>query len=150
MFGKPDVLFAFDPNDFEKVCRAEGQWPEQRFFNSYEYYKVKIRPDIFNGFSGIATENGEAWMKQRSAANPLMLNPNNIKAYITPIDQVVKDFVAKIDKIRDANNEMPDNFGVELSRWALESIGVIALDRRLGVISFENQPEAEAIIQVRN
>jgi len=35
----------------------------------------------------------------------------------------------------DENNETPANFGHEINKWALESIGVIALDTRLGILN---------------
>lgn len=36
--------------------------------------------------------------------------------------------------LRDKNNETPDNFFDSLTDWALESVAVIALDTRLGLI----------------
>jgi cytochrome P450 family 12 len=48
-------------------------------------------------------------------------------------------------KIKDKNNEMPENFFEIVNEWALESIGLIALDTRLGV--FEN-PEKSKLNQV--
>lgn len=48
--------------------------------------------------------------------------------------------------IRESNNEMPESFFRELNRWALESIGTIGLDKRLGLIGSVQDPEAEQFI----
>lgn len=37
-------------------------------------------------------------------------------------------------KLRDSNQEMPDDFMNELNNWSLESISSIALDTRLGCL----------------
>ena len=40
----------------------------------------------------------------------------------------------RIKQIRDEKNETPEDFHNYLNEWALESIGLIALDKRLGVM----------------
>lgn len=53
--------------------------------------------------------------------------------------------------MRDENNEMPKTFDRELNLWALESISTISLDKRLGLIGSQINPEAEHFIKsVRN
>ena len=50
--------------------------------------------------------------------------------------------------MRDNNNELPADFGNEINKWALETMGVIALDTRLGVLYEDNKGDAAKIIQV--
>jgi len=40
------------------------------------------------------------------------------------------------------------DFGLTINKWALESIGVIALDSRLGVLKEENE-QSKLLIQVK-
>ena len=47
--------------------------------------------------------------------------------------------IFRVRSIRDAKNEMPDDFYETLNEWALESVGLIALDTRLGIMK---NPEA--------
>lgn len=47
--------------------------------------------------------------------------------------------------IRDDKGEMPDDFYEILNEWALESVGVIALDTRLGTMT---NPDASKISRV--
>lgn len=51
-------------------------------------------------------------------------------------------------KLRDANNEMPSDFWMEVNKWALESIGRIALDTRLGSIS--DNPTSESLKLIKH
>lgn len=51
----------------------------------------------------------------------------------------------RIRKIRDKNSETPAGFLDNMNDWALESIGVIALDARLGIL---DNPEASEINQL--
>lgn len=142
------MVFTFDPDHFEKVFRTEGLWPVRRGIDTFEYYRKKVRPEVFKDMGGLVSDQGETWLKMRSAVNPVMMHPKIVKSYIEPVDMVARDFVKKIRLMRDAKDEMPDDFGNELNLWALESIGVIALDQRLGVLAFERNPDTEQIIKV--
>lgn len=43
--------------------------------------------------------------------------------------------------MRDANMEMPGDFWEKLNEWALESIGLISLDSRLGILNDQSASE---------
>lgn len=144
MFGRRDIIFTFDPKDFEKVYRTEGIWPERRGLETFAYYRKKVRPELFKDMGGLISEQGKQWSDLRSKVNPVMLQPKTVKSYIPPVDEVACEFLAQTIEKRDANNELPADFGYQLNKWALESIGVIALDQRLGVLS-ENDPTAKRL-----
>lgn len=147
-FGRKDTIFTYDPKDFETVYRTEGQWPYRRDILAFDYFRRVVRPDVYKNIGGLVNDQGEAWGHMRSAVNPIMLKPQTVKAYIPAIDDVAKDFIARMKKISDENQEMPANFGYELNKWSLESIAVIALEHRLGVITNEDDPESQKIIKV--
>lgn len=148
LFGKPDMVITFEPKDMETVFRNEGQWPMRRGIDTIEYYRKKIRPDVFKKGTGLVMDQGETWGKLRTAANPIMMKPKVVKAYIPDIDEVAKDFIRKIKTLRDKNNEMPDDFQNELNKWSLESITLIALEHRLGLLTKDNDPENQKFISV--
>ncbi len=148
LFGKPDIVFTFIPQDMETIFRTEGQWPNRRSLETFEYYRNKIRPDIFKKGAGLVNDQGETWAKLRTAANPIMMKPKVVKAYIPDIDTVARDFIRKIRTLRDENNEMPDDFQNELNKWSLESIALIALEHRLGLITRDDDPENQKLINV--
>lgn len=148
LFGKPDVIFLFDPRDMETLLRSEGQWPVRRGMEAFEYYRNKIRPDIFRKGSGLINDQGETWAKLRTAVNPIMMNPKMVNGYIPDIDAVAKDFIRKIRTLRDDKSEMPDDFQNELNKWSLESIALIALEYRLGLLTRDVDPDNQKLINV--
>uniref|UniRef100_A0A182LWL8 Cytochrome P450 n=1 Tax=Anopheles culicifacies TaxID=139723 RepID=A0A182LWL8_9DIPT len=58
--------------------------------------------------------------------------------------------VSQIQEMRDENNELPGDFLHELYKWALESIGRVALDTRLGCVSRDGNDESKRIINSIN
>lgn len=68
--------------------------------------------------------------------------------YVNKMDLVAQEFIEIIRKlaITDPKRQMPDDFGNELNKWALESMGVIAIDKRLGCLSPTPNPESQQII----
>lgn len=144
--GRLSVVFAFDPKDIEKVYRTEGSWPLRRGgFETLAYYREHLRPDIFKGMGGLVTDQGEPWANLRFKVNPVMLQPKTVKTYVPDVEAVTRDFLELMRASRDANNEVPETFGQDLNKWALESIAVIALNQRLGVLE-EGNAMGQALI----
>lgn len=148
--GRADTLISFKPSIFEKLYRTEGIFPRRRGMETFIYYRKKVRPEIFEGTGGLLTEQGQKWFDIRSKVNPVMLQPRVIKMYIDQIDQVAIEFLDACKTMRNPTTlEMPSNFGHELNCWALESIGVITLDERLGVLHNSRHVQAQTIINVK-
>lgn len=78
-----------------------------------------------------------------------MLQPKTVKTYIKPVEEVAEDFIERIKLIRDdTTNEVPENFQNEMNKWALETIGCIALDTRLGVLGdLQKDSDPQKLIQ---
>lgn len=147
-FGRKDVIMIYDPKDFETVFRTEGMWPYRRPLLAVDYLRRNIRADAFSNNGGLFNNQGEVWGQMRSAVNAVMLKPKTVRTYIPAVDDVSIDFVAKIKAIADDNHEMPANFAIELEKWSLETIAVIALEHRLGLIQKENDAESQKVVQV--
>lgn len=140
------VTITFDPKDFEKVYRTEGPLPlRQQGFESMAHFRDHYRQDIFGEVTGLLTDQGPPWGKLRSTVNPVMLQPKTVKLYIPQVDEVALEFLELLKASRDTNNEVPATFGQDLNKWALESIGCIALDQRLGVLK-GNDPNVNQLI----
>lgn len=140
LLGSKGVVVVSDANDFEYVFRNEGIWPHRRGFASFENYR-KSRPDVFNDVGGLISAQGEKWSSIRSIVNPIMLKPLTVNAYVSRVDEIAIEFVSRVKTLRDINMEMPANFCYELNKWALESIGVVALNQRLNILDdhYDNQ-----------
>uniref|UniRef100_A0A8D8DJQ9 Cytochrome P450 CYP12A2 n=4 Tax=Culex pipiens TaxID=7175 RepID=A0A8D8DJQ9_CULPI len=76
-----------------------------------------------------------------------MLQPKTIRLYVDKLDEVAQEFMGVIREIRDEKNELPADFNQWLNRWALETMGVLALDTRLGVLDKEMSTEISNIVK---
>lgn len=148
--GRSDTILTYDPAMVEKVFRTEGPFPVRRGLETFNYYRKKVRPEIFGDVGGLLSEDGDKWWDIRSKANPVLLQPKTVKMYIEKVDQVAQEFITKIKQMRDVESlEVRDKFGHELNRWALESIGVIALDERLGALwDSDTSADGQQVIEV--
>ncbi|KAI8118151.1 Cytochrome P450 CYP12A2 [Lucilia cuprina] len=135
-FGRDDMVVTHNVDDFVTVLRNEGIWPTRPMLDAVHYYRHEYRRDFFQGVEGIITTRGEKWATFRSAVNPVLMQPRNVRLYMYKISQVNRELMERIRQIRDPKSlEVPDNFIEELNRWTLESISVVALDKQLGLIT---------------
>lgn len=149
--GRGDTLITFNAKMFEKVFRTEGPFPNRRGLETFTYYRKKVRPEIFGETGGLISEQGERWLQARSKINPVMLQPKTVKMYVEKVDNVAVDLLRKVYTLRNPQTlEMPNGFGNELNKWALESIGVIALDDRLGALMDDSEDGRKIIELVKN
>ncbi|XP_065367559.1 probable cytochrome P450 12d1 proximal, mitochondrial [Calliphora vicina] len=149
MFGKPDMVMVFNTKDIETVYRNEGQWPQRQGFDSVKHFRENIKGDFFNQTIGLPVAQGENWGKMRSAINPVLMKPQNLTMYLKPLQEINDEFINRIKEIRDPKTqEVPGTFDNELNRLAFESISLVALNRRLGLINrARNNPDAEHLIK---
>ncbi|XP_046621725.1 probable cytochrome P450 49a1 [Neodiprion virginianus] len=137
-------VFVYDPDEAEKVYRNSGQWPMRDEIKTLNRYRRVIRKEVYDEAYGLLITQGEEWWKFRSVVNKVLMRPEITKLYVDAIDKIAEDFVRRIRLIRNENFEMPENFSNELNRWALESIGVVALDTRFGCLEGDLSEDSEA------
>ncbi|XP_055596747.1 cytochrome P450 12b1, mitochondrial-like isoform X2 [Uranotaenia lowii] len=146
-FGRPDILMSYSADDYQTLFRTEGHWPVRQALDSFVYYRKVMRPHVFK-MGGLVSEQGEDWQQLRSVVNPVLMQPKTVKQYIEKVNAVTMDLVKIMQGIRDAKNELPADFNMWLNRWALETIGVIALDTRFGVLNESRSPETEKMVDL--
>ena len=56
LFGRNEMLMVFDVESVEKLFRFEGQYPHRRTLETLDYYRRKIRPDIYGEYGSLVTE----------------------------------------------------------------------------------------------
>lgn len=139
----------FNPDDIEMSFRNEGVWPQRDSLQSFVHYKMDVKKDLFQGQGGVLTSQGENWYKTRSTINPVLMQPRAAQMYIESMNDVAQDFLGLMMTFlkKSPNQEMPENFLNEIHKWALESISVVALNKRLGLLKPNNvNPEANKFI----
>ncbi|KAG0728988.1 putative cytochrome P450 49a1 [Chionoecetes opilio] len=148
MPGHRPLVFITQPEDVETLLRATLYNPLRPGMASLKHVRRDGGADgkhhahdcLFQGRAGILAEQGQEWWRVRRAVQrPLTASPL-VARYLAQMDAVAKDFVARIRHVRDQQTgEVPDTFNTELYKWSLESLGTIALDRRLGCLQQEGQ-----------
>uniref|UniRef100_A0A1B6CMB7 Cytochrome P450 n=1 Tax=Clastoptera arizonana TaxID=38151 RepID=A0A1B6CMB7_9HEMI len=135
LLGRPDMVFLFDADEIEKVFRNEELLPYRPSMPSLNYYKHVLRKEFFGENAGVIAVHGEKWYNFRSKVQQPMLQPRTAKLYTQPIEETACAFVERISQLRNADDEVPNDFLNEIHKWSLESIARIALDTRLGCLS---------------
>ncbi|XP_060659633.1 cytochrome P450 12b1, mitochondrial [Drosophila nasuta] len=148
MMGKADVIFTYNPQDFEVTYRSEGVWPIRIGLESFTYYRKVHRPDIFGGIGGLVSEQGKSWADIRNKVNPVMMKVQNVRQNLPQIDRIAKEFIEKLETLRDPQtNTLSADFHDQLKMWAFESISFVALNTRMGLLTDQPDPNAALLAQ---
>ncbi|RXG58229.1 putative cytochrome P450 49a1 [Armadillidium vulgare] len=132
--GEPDIVSISNPEDIEKLYRITMNEPVRKGFESVKKIRHEAVDNFFEKKSGILSENYEEWHRVRSKLQTPLMRPKNILRYLEEMDNVSRDFTNRIAELQTKHGEMPKNFLQEIYKWALESIGTVALNRRLGCL----------------
>ncbi|XP_076179669.1 putative cytochrome P450 301a1, mitochondrial isoform X2 [Ptiloglossa arizonensis] len=143
LIGRPDLLFVYDANEIEKIYRQEGPTPFRPSMPCLVHYKSVVRKNFFGDLPGVVGVHGEPWREFRTRVQKPVLQPQTVKKYITPIEVVTTDFIKRIEEIKGEDGELPGDFDNEIHKWALECIGRVALDVRLGCLGGTLTPNSE-------
>ncbi|KAL7041073.1 hypothetical protein ACKWTF_000618 [Chironomus riparius] len=141
MLGKPEVVITYNAENFEKVFRVEGTWPVRLGIDSLTYYRETKRPEIYRDLGSLFASNGEKWSYMRTIANPILMQPKTVKKYTTQIDEIAKEFIEVMIKIRNDKSEMPGDFSNYINTWSLESVTAVGLERRLNLFDENTNDE---------
>ncbi|KAG0718510.1 putative cytochrome P450 49a1 [Chionoecetes opilio] len=152
--GFPPIVGLSTPDDCKELNRMTMNEPHRPPVGSLKKIRDNWTDDYFEKRGGIVVENGAEWWRVRSRVQIPLLKPMVVGEYVEEMDNVALTFVDRIKELQDKHGEMPENFQQELYKWALESVGVVALDRRFGCLGAPaGSPEAqygEELIKVVN
>lgn len=56
LFGREELLFVYEIEDAEKVFRFDPQFPFRRGLETLQYYRTKLRPDVYTEFGSLISE----------------------------------------------------------------------------------------------
>ncbi|XP_060819979.1 probable cytochrome P450 301a1, mitochondrial [Bombus pascuorum] len=146
LLGRPDMVFIYDANEIERIFRQEERMPYRPSMPSLNYYKHVLRKEFFENNAGVIAVHGESWYNFRSKVQQVMLQPRTARMYISAIEEASLAFLRRIRRIRDENDEVPDDFLNEIHKWSLESIARVALDVRLGCLDDDANVTTQQLI----
>ncbi|XP_069168523.1 probable cytochrome P450 49a1 [Procambarus clarkii] len=145
LIGQGDVIYISDPRDIEHLYKEMFDNPVRPFLESITAVREKSKRQFFKERGpGIFTEQGERWWRLRKRVQTHSLRPSTVAQYLPQVDQVAQEFVARSAGQRDHKSELPGDFVQELYKWALESLCLVALNKRVGCL--ENSEEGLRII----
>lgn len=128
-----------DPDDFERIFRAEGKYPQRPPIDIWVEYRK--RRNYF--FLGVFSSNDEEWKRIRQSIAPKVMRPKIVEENIENFNAVADDAIARFVKLNEVSDDHLQDLKGELSRWSTESIGTVAFDSRLGL--YEDPPSREAL-----
>ncbi|XP_069359520.1 cytochrome P450 CYP12A2-like isoform X2 [Maniola hyperantus] len=128
------MVFLYEPDHFNQVYRSEDLVaPSRPGFETLVYYRTKLRKSNYDGVYGLTTAQGEQWRDFRTKVNPALLKPKLVKLYTPVLEEIAADMVARLQRIKkDAS--LQEDLDLEITKWSLESVAVIALGTRLGCL----------------
>ncbi|CAH1233707.1 CYP27A1 [Branchiostoma lanceolatum] len=146
--GPMDLVVISDPKEIEKVFRNEGRYPERLPLMSMKIYRELKKMPV-----GLVNQcrNGEEWQRVRSSVQKDMMRPKTVGAYASLQDDVSRDLVDVIRALteKEESGGQVHNFTNYVYRWALESISVVVLDKRLGCMTLEDlEPGSDAQLMI--
>lgn len=126
------LVHVFKPEDMETVYRSEGTRPKRDSFRMLNKYNQMYN----NGVQGIITSQGEDWYRLRSKAQVKMMKPKSATAYLDMHNGVADDFVSAISRMRNKDGVVEEILP-ELYKFAMEGIGCVCFNRRLGALEMD-------------
>lgn len=142
--SKHRIVHLFDPKDIESLFQQEGEYPCRRSHRALIKYR-KERPEQYRS-GGIFPENGAEWARLRNQFKRHFLVSQNIAIYDEKLSAIASDLAQLVKIERESEGEVKD-FQQLLYRWALESIGMVMLDSRIGCLRPQLQRDASRLIK---
>lgn len=135
-------VFVKKSADIQTVLAADGRMPIQPIFDFFVQYRSGRR-DLFPETRGLLGSHGPEWASFRALVQQDMLRARAALHYIPHLSVISADLARLIEDSMDAQSTVADVTSL-LYRWALESIGAIFLEARLGCLQSRLEGESRA------
>ncbi|XP_064599218.1 cytochrome P450 27C1-like [Liolophura sinensis] len=132
-----------DPSLAEDLLRGEGKHPYRPPYESWVEYK-----DLRRNTSGLMTAHAEEWHKYRQILGKRLLPPQRVLECADEMNDVVTSMVDRIRYMRDTHgqdNVLP-NLPNEMYNFALEAVGAIIFEDRIGCLEKDVDPKVQQFI----
>ncbi|XP_023019969.2 probable cytochrome P450 301a1, mitochondrial [Leptinotarsa decemlineata] len=127
-FGS-DVVLLSRPEHACAIFRSEGQYPIRSCLDSVEKYRLECRK---YRQAGPFLSHGPDWEKVRKSLEQPM--QSTLTDQYDKLQNICDELVDRIMAIRNKQEEMPNNFDVEIYKWSLECLSAVTLNKKLGFL----------------
>ncbi|XP_065778291.1 1,25-dihydroxyvitamin D(3) 24-hydroxylase, mitochondrial isoform X2 [Muntiacus reevesi] len=132
--GSFDSVHLGSPCLLEALYRSESAHPQRLEIKPWKAYR-----DYREEGYGLLILEGEDWQRVRSAFQKKLMKPVEIMKLDNKINEVLADFVGRIDELCDERGRIEDLY-TELNKWSFESICLVLYEKRFGLLQ-ENAGE---------
>uniref|UniRef100_A0A3Q4M391 Cytochrome P450 family 27 subfamily A member 3 n=1 Tax=Neolamprologus brichardi TaxID=32507 RepID=A0A3Q4M391_NEOBR len=131
-YGPLVVVNVASADMIEQVLRQEGKHPIRTDMPHWRNYR-----ELRNQAHGPLTEMGAKWQRIRSILNPRMLKPKHVSSYANTINEVVSDFICRVNWLRETSGQgvMVNDLTAELYKFAFEGICSVLFETRMGCMN---------------
>ncbi|XP_058535706.1 1,25-dihydroxyvitamin D(3) 24-hydroxylase, mitochondrial isoform X1 [Ochotona princeps] len=126
--GSFDSVHLGSPCLLEALYRAESAYPQRLEIKPWKAYR-----DYRQEGYGLLILEGKDWQRVRSAFQKKLMKPVEIMQLDSKINEVLADFMGRIDELRDEGGHIEDLYS-ELNKWSFESICLVLYEKRFGLL----------------
>ncbi|XP_075383810.1 1,25-dihydroxyvitamin D(3) 24-hydroxylase, mitochondrial [Tenrec ecaudatus] len=134
--GSFDSVHLGSPSLLEALYRTESAYPQRLEIKPWKAYR-----DYRQEGYGLLILEGEDWQRVRSAFQKKLMKPVEIMKLDKKINEVLADFVCRLDELCDAQGHVPDLYS-ELNKWSFESICLVLYEKRFGLLQKNTEEDA--------
>ncbi|XP_043288491.1 probable cytochrome P450 12a5, mitochondrial [Venturia canescens] len=124
-----DIVMIHRPEHIAEVLRQEGETPIRSGIDVLQHYRVNYRK---YRLPGPFSMQGSEWLEIRSKLEKPFAEQTS--KYFSRVGTTCEEFAQRIRAIRNRQDEVPDNFDKELSRWGMECFSILMFNRKLGFL----------------
>ncbi|XP_053554121.1 sterol 26-hydroxylase, mitochondrial isoform X2 [Bombina bombina] len=137
------TIYVADPEMLQVVLRQEGKYPMRNKNDIWKEHRNQR-----NITYGPFTEEGHKWHKLRTVLNKRMLKPTEAMSYAGGINEVVTDFMDRLQDMRkeSSSGDMVNDVANAFYRFAFEGISYILFETRIGSLDKQIPPETQKFI----
>nr|QIS60145.1 cytochrome P450 302A1 [Pardosa pseudoannulata] len=143
VFGDRIIVHVYDPVDMSTVYKNEGRLPCRQSHRVLAKYRME-RPEKYS-CPGLFPSNGEEWYTFRHKFQKTLMAATTGEVCSSSIENITEDLISIISTKLDDKLEL--DIQPLLFRWALECIGVVTLNRRLGCLTENGNKEVLDLVK---
>ncbi|XP_070173330.1 probable cytochrome P450 CYP44 [Littorina saxatilis] len=133
--GKEWVVHIDNLEDAEAVLRSEEGTPFRKPILITQVYNKRVTKPVIT----LSILNGPEWKRLRSPMNVRMNRPSSVAHYLPIQEEVAVDFA---DKLYHLQGSDPAVLTELFFKFATESVGVVAFNKRLGFLDEDSEYDA--------
>ncbi|XP_071616004.1 1,25-dihydroxyvitamin D(3) 24-hydroxylase, mitochondrial isoform X2 [Heliangelus exortis] len=134
--GAFDSVHIAAPCLLEALYRRESACPQRLEIKPWKAYR-----DYRDEGYGLLILEGKDWQRVRSAFQKKLMKPKEVEKLDTLINEVLEDFMHRIDDICNHNGQMEDIYS-EFNKWSFESICLVLYGKRFGLLQQDVEEES--------